>query len=62
MATVVNINAYRNKPRPVFFDRNDLNRLLSLYSRHVATGEWKDYAMGASEGMATCFSLSLAFS
>lgn len=53
MAKVFNLNAYRAEPRYVFFDRHDLNRLLSLYSQHVSKGVWKDYAMGASDGMAT---------
>ena len=53
MAKVVNLSAYRTESRCVFFDRNDLNRLLSLYSQHVARGVWRDYAMGASDGMAT---------
>ncbi len=53
MGTVVNLSAHRSEPRSVFFDRSDLNRLLSLYSQYVAKGIWKDYAMSASEGMAT---------
>lgn len=52
MATVFDLRAYRQKPRSVFFDRNDLSRLLTLYSRRVATGEWKDYAMATRDGMA----------
>jgi hypothetical protein len=34
-------------PRPgrVFFERRELERLLSLYGRMVAAGEWRDYAM-----------------
>jgi hypothetical protein len=27
------------------FDRNELNALLGLYGRHVANGEWRDYAI-----------------
>lgn len=53
MGRVLNLSAYRKQPRTVFFDRTDLNRLLSLYSRHVTKGEWKDYAMSNGEGMAT---------
>jgi hypothetical protein len=34
----------------VFFERRELNRLLSLYGRMVAAGEWRDYAIdGLSE-------------
>jgi hypothetical protein len=34
-------------PRParVFFERSELMRLLSLYGRMVAAGEWRDYAL-----------------
>ena len=37
------------QPR-VFFERRELNRLLSLYGRMVSAGEWRDYAIdGLSE-------------
>jgi len=29
----------------VFFDRRELNRLLNLYGRMVAAGEWRDYGI-----------------
>ena len=29
----------------VFFDRRELNRILNLYGRMVALGEWRDYAI-----------------
>ncbi len=29
----------------VFFDRLELNRLMNLYGRMVAMGEWRDYAI-----------------
>ncbi len=29
----------------VFFDRLELNRLMNLYGRMVALGEWRDYAI-----------------
>jgi len=29
----------------VFFDRRELDRLLRLYGRMVAAGEWRDYAI-----------------
>ena len=29
----------------VFFERRELDRLLSLYGRMVASGEWRDYAI-----------------
>ena len=30
----------------VFFERRELDRILSLYGRMVALGEWRDYALG----------------
>lgn len=30
-----------------FFDRREFDRLLSLYGRMVAAGEWRDYALDA---------------
>src|SRR5438045_8829535 len=36
----------RPAPAPrVTFDRRDLNRILGLYGRKVAAGEWRDYAI-----------------
>ncbi|MFC3079332.1 DUF2794 domain-containing protein [Phenylobacterium terrae] len=32
--------------RHVFFDRRELERILRLYGRMVAAGEWRDYAIG----------------
>ena len=32
-------------PAQVTFDRRELNRILSLYGRMVAAGEWRDYAI-----------------
>jgi hypothetical protein len=29
----------------IFFERKELDRLLRLYGRMVASGEWRDYAM-----------------
>jgi hypothetical protein len=37
----------RPKEPPVFFTRAELNTILRVYGRHVAEGEWRDYAMGA---------------
>ncbi len=31
--------------KPVVFDRAELTLILNLYGRHVAAGEWRDYAM-----------------
>lgn len=30
---------------PVTFDRRELDRILNLYGRKVAAGEWRDYAI-----------------
>ena len=32
-------------PNQVTFDRRELNRILGLYGRMVAAGEWRDYAI-----------------
>jgi len=29
----------------VFFERRELDQLLRLYGRHVASGDWRDYAI-----------------
>jgi hypothetical protein len=37
-------------PARVFFERRELDRLLNLYGRMVAAGEWRDYGIdGLSE-------------
>lgn len=36
----------------VFFDRRELNRILSLYGRMVALGEWRDYAIDGMPDLA----------
>jgi hypothetical protein len=43
---------YRTKHRTLYFTRQELNQLLSLYSRHVARGVWRDYAIDHQDGMA----------
>lgn len=35
-----------HRPGIVFFERRELDRLLRLYGRMVAAGEWRDYAIG----------------
>ena len=32
-------------PKQVTFDRRELDRILNLYGRMVAAGEWRDYAI-----------------
>ena len=36
----------------VAFDRQELNRLLTVYGRMVAAGEWRDYALDFLEDVA----------
>ena len=42
----------RRSGNATFFDRTELNLLLSLYSRRVMSGEWRDYALDLRSGMA----------
>jgi hypothetical protein len=51
-ATVLAFGDYRSRPRTLYFTRSELNQLLSLYSRHVARGVWRDYAIDHRDGMA----------
>lgn len=52
MATLFRLSDYRRRHKTVFFTRPELNQLLSLYSRQVARGEWRDYAIDHREGAA----------
>jgi hypothetical protein len=52
MATFIRLSDYRRRHKTVFFSRPELNQLLSLYSRQVARGEWRDYAIDQREGAA----------
>jgi hypothetical protein len=52
MATIVRFSEIRRKAKPTFFSRPELNQLLSLYSRQVARGLWRDYAIGLQNGKA----------
>ncbi len=42
----------RRNNRPIYFNRSELHQLLSLYSRRVMTGEWRDYAIDHQPGLA----------
>ena len=37
---------------PVFFDRRELDQILKVYGRMVASGEWRDYAMAGHRDLA----------
>lgn len=53
MRNLVRLQDYRKRPRPTFFDRQELHQLLTVYSRRVIAGEWRDYAIDHESGMAT---------
>jgi hypothetical protein len=42
----------QRRQRRIFFSRRELDQLLQLYSRQVARGEWRDYAIDQSDGSA----------
>ena len=52
MATIVRLSEFRRRQKITFFSRSELNQLLSLYSRQVMRGEWRDYAIDQREGAA----------
>lgn len=52
MSSLIRLAEYRRQHRVVFFSRRELNQLLSLYSRRVMRGEWRDYAIDHRPGMA----------
>ena len=50
---VVALNFPRsNVPRPVSFERRELQLILNVYGRRVAEGEWRDYAIDFSASRA----------
>jgi len=51
-ATVLPLRDYRAGRRQQFFTRPELNQLLGLYSRNVARGVWRDYAIDHRDGRA----------
>ena len=52
MPNVLCFAAPRRRPQREFFSRRELNQLLSLYSRRVMAGDWRDYAIDHRDGMA----------
>ena len=50
-----NIVAFHSNraPQQVGFDRQELTRILDLYGRMVAAGEWRDYAMDFAKDCAS---------
>ena len=51
-ATVVSFRDHRGGRRTLYFTRSELNQLLGLYSRNVARGVWRDYAIDHRDGQA----------
>src|ERR1043166_4966511 len=51
-ATVLPLRDFRSQRRTLYFTRSELNQLLGLYSRNVARGVWRDYAIDHRDGMA----------
>jgi hypothetical protein len=51
-ATVLPLRDYRAARRTLYFTRGELNQLLGLYSRNVARGVWRDYAIDHQDGQA----------
>jgi hypothetical protein len=56
MAKLYRLTEISPSNRATFFDRNELSQLLSLYSRQVANGQWRDYAID-QQGGSTVFSV-----
>src|SRR5881392_2427204 len=51
-ATVLPLRDYRGGRRTLYFTHSELNQLLGLYSRNVARGLWRDYAIDHRDGQA----------
>jgi hypothetical protein len=45
MAKLIRLDEMRRRRSFVHFSRQELNLLLQLYSKRVANGEWRDYAI-----------------
>ncbi len=43
---------YAARPSDAFFDRRELDAILSVYGKMVALGEWRDYAIGSGRDAA----------
>jgi hypothetical protein len=52
MSKVVQLENFRRAKRRVSFDKRELRELMGVYSRRVASGEWRDYAIDHEAGMA----------
>jgi hypothetical protein len=52
MSKVVQLENFRRSRKRVSFDKKELRELMGVYSRRVASGEWRDYAIDHGAGMA----------
>lgn len=52
MGEIISLYRPHRSRKRVYFNRTDLSQLLNVYSRRVATGEWRDYAIDHGQGMA----------
>lgn len=53
MSEPIKLADHRKRVRSyVSFDRTELRQLLDVYSRRVAAGEWRDYAIDLQKGAA----------
>lgn len=52
MTVLFQLAEARARRKVVTFERRELRDLLNLYSRRVAAGEWRDYAIDFRPGMA----------
>jgi hypothetical protein len=44
---------WSSTPQQIAFDRKELNLILGLYGKYVASGEWRDYALDFGSELAT---------
>jgi hypothetical protein len=58
MADMLSLADHRRRPSRVGFSRGELQRILNLYSRRVASGEWRDYAIDHMDNMAALFTIA----
>src|SRR5689334_9748914 len=49
---LLHLGDYRRRSKTTYFNRAELDQLLGLYSRQVARGEWRDYAIDHRDGIA----------
>jgi hypothetical protein len=57
MSKIVRLLEYRRGADFVHFTRSEMNQLLSLYSRRVMRGEWRDYAIDQQHDGAARFAV-----